>query len=532
MDPERYMTPIFVDVGEQSRFEKSDSGNPNAADPYSAWGGFRGYISQYPDGLKETAELGPQIAEMESRGFERSQIDTAMRAANYDCERAMDYLLTVSKPYFAEVQKLTRSQPNSLPPPLEDAMSWPTPETALEEEKRKAQELENSEREEKDESASNKPRPKEKWVAVPFIPTVAFNTPIPPRSRRKSEGRARPGRTEGDSRLNHSEPSNTTGDKAQPNYTASGIPESLQEEARAAPPAAAPQGEGSSTPAAPVAAPLFPHLSADGASLGGPLRPRQRFPLPPIPDNNELQPRQWFEDPSTDFVEESLFDKTADADRRVFEWGFVPEAYESSSTLENDLIIQSILTYRSALSGAEFETIRKLQAERNADHAAKERPKLFDPPLPAVIIEEERRVLNSGGDNLDSHRLSPDVDMYSHDGETDVAIGTPSRGAGKNDEDFQGRTEGQGKELIKMTSMSFAPEERFAMNTNFWPQLPLFLMKITSESYNPYPIRLLLSTRSTHYHTMGVVSTRKHFAPITSRGGLSKRESLGGVARE
>jgi hypothetical protein len=387
----------------------------------------------------------------------------------------MDYLLAVSKPYFAEVPKLTRSQPNSLPPPVEDAMSWPTPKTALEEEKRNAQELEKSEGEEKDESTSNKPRPKEKWVAVPYIPTVTFNTPIPPRSRRKSEGRARPGRTEGDSRPNHSEPSNTTGDKAQPNYTASGIPESLQQEARAAPPAAAPQVEGSSTPAAPVAAPLFPHLSADGASLGGPLRPRQRFPLPPIPDNNELQPRQWFEDPSTDFVEESLFDKTADADRRVFEWGFVPEAYESSSTLENDPIIQSILTYRSALS---------------------------------------------------------DVDMYSHDDEIDVVIGALSRGAGKNDEDFQGRTEGQGKELIKMTSMSFAPEERFAMNANFWPQLPHFLMKITSESYNPCPIRLLLSPRSTHYHTTGVVSTRKHFAPITSRGGLSKRESLGGVVRE
>jgi UV excision repair protein RAD23 len=37
-----------------------------------------------------------QIAEMESMGFERSQIDAAMRAAFYNSERAIEYLLTVS----------------------------------------------------------------------------------------------------------------------------------------------------------------------------------------------------------------------------------------------------------------------------------------------------------------------------------------------------------------------------------------------------------------------------------------------------
>ena len=86
--------------------------------------------------------------------------------------------------------KVTGTQ---LPPPVEDAMSWPTPETALEEEKRKLQE--KLEKEEKEDAASNRPRPKEKWVTVPYTPSVTFNTPIPTRGGR-GRGGARGGRTE------------------------------------------------------------------------------------------------------------------------------------------------------------------------------------------------------------------------------------------------------------------------------------------------------------------------------------------------
>ncbi|EHL01146.1 putative UV excision repair protein rhp23 [Glarea lozoyensis 74030] len=45
-------------------------------------------------GLAMGAERAAQIAEMESMGFERSQIDLAMRAAFFNSERAIEYLLT------------------------------------------------------------------------------------------------------------------------------------------------------------------------------------------------------------------------------------------------------------------------------------------------------------------------------------------------------------------------------------------------------------------------------------------------------
>jgi la-related protein 1 len=117
-------------------------------------------------------------------------------------------------------EKEEKSLANQLPPPVEDSTSWPTPETALEEEKRKAQE--KLEREEKDDSTSSKPRPKEKWVPVPYIPTVTFNTPLPTRGGR-GRGGARGGRTEGGGRPSHANGS-AVGEKGQSTATTTGNP--------------------------------------------------------------------------------------------------------------------------------------------------------------------------------------------------------------------------------------------------------------------------------------------------------------------
>ncbi|KAL8937665.1 MAG: hypothetical protein Q9216_004317 [Gyalolechia sp. 2 TL-2023] len=63
------------------------------------------------------------------------------------------------------------------PPPPGDAQSWPTPDTAQDEEKKKAQE--RAERGEKEKSATARAHGKEKWMPVPYVPSVQFSTPIP-----------------------------------------------------------------------------------------------------------------------------------------------------------------------------------------------------------------------------------------------------------------------------------------------------------------------------------------------------------------
>lgn len=62
------------------------------------------------------------------------------------------------------------------PPPPGDAVSWPAPESALNEGKKKAPE--RVEKDDKDISQAPKPH-KEKWVPMPFVPSVTFVTPFP-----------------------------------------------------------------------------------------------------------------------------------------------------------------------------------------------------------------------------------------------------------------------------------------------------------------------------------------------------------------
>ncbi|RKF61079.1 putative la domain containing protein [Erysiphe neolycopersici] len=108
-------------------------------------------------------------------------------------------------------EKDEKSLNNQIPPPVEDASSWPTPETVLIEDKRKFQE--KQERDEKDDNTSNKPRQKEKWVPVPYIPTVTFNTPMPTRGGR-TRGNGRAGRSEHDTRSNHVQNGTTSTEKS------------------------------------------------------------------------------------------------------------------------------------------------------------------------------------------------------------------------------------------------------------------------------------------------------------------------------
>lgn len=67
------------------------------------------------------------------------------------------------------------------PPPVADATAWPTPQTALGDEKRKAHEK-GDKIDKTDKSPSI--RGKEKWTPVHYVPTAVFNTPLPSGARR------------------------------------------------------------------------------------------------------------------------------------------------------------------------------------------------------------------------------------------------------------------------------------------------------------------------------------------------------------
>ncbi|KAL8770060.1 MAG: hypothetical protein Q9209_004098 [Squamulea sp. 1 TL-2023] len=71
-----------------------------------------------------------------------------------------------------------RSISNTMPPPPNDADSWPTPDSAQDEEKKKAHD--RAEKGEKEKAPAAKAHGKEKWMPVPYVPSVQFNTPIPP----------------------------------------------------------------------------------------------------------------------------------------------------------------------------------------------------------------------------------------------------------------------------------------------------------------------------------------------------------------
>ena len=85
--------------------------------------------------------------------------------------------------------------------PTEDPESWPTPETATTDDRRKSTSLEKPESRPA-ESKSHRGR----WDTMPFVPTVVFNTPIPSSARRggRGGGRGRDGVGRGNAHANGS----------------------------------------------------------------------------------------------------------------------------------------------------------------------------------------------------------------------------------------------------------------------------------------------------------------------------------------
>lgn len=79
-----------------------------------------------------------------------------------------------------------------------DDIAWPTPETAVQEEKKKAataapaaEKAERTDKDSTEETGPTKARPKEKWVAYDYVPTVSFETQLPQMRGSKPRGGAR-----------------------------------------------------------------------------------------------------------------------------------------------------------------------------------------------------------------------------------------------------------------------------------------------------------------------------------------------------
>ncbi|KAL8863058.1 MAG: hypothetical protein Q9178_000431 [Gyalolechia marmorata] len=73
--------------------------------------------------------------------------------------------------------QVDRSTSATMPPPPGDAHSWPTPDSAQDEERKKAND--RPEQGEKEKTPMARAHGKEKWMPVPYVPTVQFSTPIP-----------------------------------------------------------------------------------------------------------------------------------------------------------------------------------------------------------------------------------------------------------------------------------------------------------------------------------------------------------------
>jgi la-related protein 1 len=71
---------------------------------------------------------------------------------------------------------VTETSEHSNPPPVGDAESWPTPETAISDERKKT----TQERPEKPESKNGTTKlHSTKWVPIPYVPSTKFITPLP-----------------------------------------------------------------------------------------------------------------------------------------------------------------------------------------------------------------------------------------------------------------------------------------------------------------------------------------------------------------
>ncbi|PHH68637.1 hypothetical protein CDD80_7376 [Ophiocordyceps camponoti-rufipedis] len=154
----------------------------------------------------------------------------------------------------ADGDQLKEAKPEVLPF-VEDAAAWPTPETAIKEEKRKSiptqgDRQDKEPKEAAEEGTHTKPRQKGKWVAYDYVPSVNFETQIPQMRTSKPRGGAR------GSALTRGPIGTTAGDRAAQATTAANKPSDPKDR---------PRDVGSSSVRTSTSPPLAKRASVDGS---------------------------------------------------------------------------------------------------------------------------------------------------------------------------------------------------------------------------------------------------------------------------
>ncbi|KAJ5058995.1 hypothetical protein J3E74DRAFT_466595 [Bipolaris maydis] len=138
--------------------------------------------SQGPNGVAAKKDSAPhdKAVNGESRNKSRNEGVTGRKDFKGDAETRNG-----AKGRFSE--KDTKSTSSVLPPPPHrDQESWPTPDTAIDEERKKAQEKGDKPEKERKDGA---PTSKQEWVKIPYTPSVVFNTPLPNAANARRGGR-------------------------------------------------------------------------------------------------------------------------------------------------------------------------------------------------------------------------------------------------------------------------------------------------------------------------------------------------------
>ncbi|KAH6895177.1 hypothetical protein B0T10DRAFT_209387 [Thelonectria olida] len=108
----------------------------------------------------------------------------------------------------------SRLSDKEVPPPVEDAVAWPTPDTSIkevkEEKKKSVERADRSDKDSQEDGSQSKPRQKKEWKAYDYVPSVSFETQLPQMRNSKTRGGARSGRDAG------------------PRATSNGVPEKAQ----------------------------------------------------------------------------------------------------------------------------------------------------------------------------------------------------------------------------------------------------------------------------------------------------------------